>query len=110
MDKRTDYELGERAKLVICFDYEPPQAGCHTQPNGDPGWPDEPESIEVTDVQVWTRLSPSQPWVNSGVSLPEEVTDNDWLVERCSDAIVLECEAAEAVEMDLWAQDMEATQ
>ena len=34
---RLDYPLGPVAKLVICFDYDKGDPGCHTQRNGDPG-------------------------------------------------------------------------
>ena len=82
---KFDYELGPLHKLVICFDYSPGRPGCNYLRNGDPGYPDEPEEIEPTDVQVWVRASADAPWVKTGVSLPEEVTNNDWLDQRIAE-------------------------
>ncbi len=78
-----DHPLGDLAKLVICFDYDKGDPGCHTQRNGDPGWPSEPESVEITDVQVWKRADKTAPWVNLGISLDEDITDNDKLEQMC---------------------------
>ena len=77
---RLDYPLGPVAKLVICFDYDKGDPGCHTQRNGDPGWPEEPESVEITDVQVWHQIDGK--WANTGVSLPEEVCPPDWCEKK----------------------------
>ena len=40
-----DYEL------EITGDYSLREPGCHTQKNGDPGWPEEPESFEISEVK-----------------------------------------------------------
>lgn len=81
----ASYELSQTHKLEICFDYSPAQPGCHTQRNGDPGWPDEPEEITITDVQVWERKDKDSPWLSIKLSLPEEITNNDFLTEKCSE-------------------------
>lgn len=81
-----DYSLGERSKLVIYFDYGRGSPGCHTLRNGDPGYPDEPEALEITDVQVWIR-SASAAWMNTGASLPEEILSNDWAEAYCWEQI-----------------------
>ena len=88
--------MGERAKLVIAFDYSKGRPGCRTRSNGDPGWPEEPEEVEVTDVRVWTRADTSAPWVDTGVSLPEEVTDNAAIEAMCWERIEREREDAQA--------------
>ena len=75
-----DYPLGERAKLVVEFDYDRGDRGCHTMSNGDPGWPEEPASVEITDVQVWVKTDGK--WATTGVSLPEEVCDTRWAEEQ----------------------------
>lgn len=83
----TEYELGERAKLVICFDYYRGDPGCHTQRNGDPGWPGVDPSVEITDVQVWVRANHESIWIKTPVSLPEEVTSKAFLEDRAWDRV-----------------------
>ena len=78
----TEYELGERAKLVICFDYDKGDPGCHTQRNGDPGWPEVDPSVEITDVQVWVRANHESIWIKTPASLQEEVTNQEFLEDR----------------------------
>jgi len=92
-----DYAMGPFAKLVICFDYSKGSPGCHTRPNGDPGWPPEPEEVEITDVQVWALNSLSGAWVHTGVSLPEEVTDGDWIEEKAWEYIERQREEADVL-------------
>jgi hypothetical protein len=82
---KFDYSMGPDAKLVICFDYDKGDPGCHTQRNGDPGWPPEPEACEVTDVRVWKRTDGQ--WVDTGVSLGEDVTDNKRMEALCFEHI-----------------------
>jgi hypothetical protein len=36
--------------VLIGVEYEPGSPGMHTMPNGDPGYPDEPPSLEVCEV------------------------------------------------------------
>ena len=78
----VDYDMGPTAKLVICFDYDRGSPGCMYLRNGDPGYPPEPECVEITDCQVWHRADQRSPWINTGVSLAEDVVSNEWLEQR----------------------------
>lgn len=45
---RDDIDIPVR----VTGDYTAAQKGCHTQANGDPGWPDEPAEFEPTECVV----------------------------------------------------------
>jgi hypothetical protein len=55
----TDHSLDEFGKsqtlyveFTCYWHVTPGQRGCHTQSNGDPGWPDDPPEAELLDVHV----------------------------------------------------------
>lgn len=83
----AQYEFGPCSMLRIHFDYKKGDPGCHTRRNGDPGWPPTPESVTITACEVWTRPYPQADWTNTGIVLPEEVTNNAFLEERCWEMI-----------------------
>lgn len=43
--------LGD-ADCLVEYEYSPGRPGCHTQRNGDPGWPDEPEELSIIGAFV----------------------------------------------------------
>lgn len=51
-----DEESGEQWIVRVDFDIDPGERGCHTQRNGDPGWPEIPAHIcdETYTVLRWT--------------------------------------------------------
>jgi hypothetical protein len=89
------YPISQYAELRVEFDYDPGESGVHTLPNGDPGYPDVPPSLEITDVQIWARFSMVGPFTNTKISLPEEVTDNQWLEDQAWAVVEAENEAAQ---------------
>ena len=70
MDKLTVYIDTEEDTVELEVEYKiwPGYKGCHTQRNGDVGWPDEPPELEwyvASDVDVpdsWTDQIESQIW------------------------------------------------
>jgi hypothetical protein len=38
--------------VLISFDFEAGERGCHTQSNGDPGWPEVPPAIYINAVAL----------------------------------------------------------
>lgn len=38
--------------LAIDFDYTPGRPGVRTLPNGDPGYPDEPDELDIEDIRL----------------------------------------------------------
>ncbi len=52
MDSYSFTHSGSTYSLEISFDYSPGSPGVHTLPNGDPGYPDEPDELEITDVTI----------------------------------------------------------
>jgi hypothetical protein len=93
---RFDYPLGPTSKLVICFDYTKGRPGRMYERNGDPGYPDDPEELDITDVQVWHRTDNKAQWVNTGVSIGEDVIGNEWAEEKAWAYIEEQREEAEA--------------
>ena len=77
-----DYSMGPTAKLVIHFDYDKGSPGCMYLRNGDPGYPPDPEQVEITDCQVWHRADERSPWINTKVSLTEDVVSTEWLENK----------------------------
>ena len=49
-DGWAHWPAGE-AEYTAWFDYSPGRPGVHTLRNGDPGYPDEPPELEVTDLE-----------------------------------------------------------
>lgn len=41
---------GDDLNLIVNYTYWKGDPGCHTQRNGDPGWPPEPAAIEIEMV------------------------------------------------------------
>ncbi len=50
MDSYSFTHSGSTYSLEISFDYSPGSPGVHTLPNGDPGYPDEPDELEITEI------------------------------------------------------------
>ena len=61
------WDEGE-AEYTAHFDYSPGRPGVHTLRNGDPGYPDDPPELELTDLE------------RNGVSLPIINDDGDGLL------------------------------
>lgn len=39
--------------LQVDYCYSPGRPGCHTLPNGDPGYPEELPEVEISAVRLW---------------------------------------------------------
>jgi hypothetical protein len=62
------------------FHYSPGRPGCHTQRNGDPGWPADPPEIEVDCVKH------ADGTVFMFEQMPER--DRDMIEQACLDAAI----------------------
>lgn len=52
--------FGEVGKVRVRFDYEPGRPCCMYLSNGDPGYPEEPETLTINEVEicgVWVNAS-----------------------------------------------------
>ena len=38
--------------LIVHFDYSPGRPGVHTLPNGDPGYPDDPDELTIQAIEI----------------------------------------------------------
>jgi len=77
----TTYQISPTAKLVIDFDYQPGSPGVHTLPNGDPGYPETPETLEITSVQLWTRSAfDAVKWFPIDIFLDMEILNEEFLL------------------------------
>lgn len=66
---------GHNYSLDIAFDYSPGYPGVNTLPNGDPGYPDEPDELEISDVSITPKDGAKMP-------LPWEFLDDFSLFDR----------------------------
>ena len=64
-------------ELLVFFDYEKGDPGCMYQSNGDPGWPEEPDAVEITDAAV----QETELFGNTVVDIPLEYLNTEKLKE-----------------------------
>ena len=65
MSKRVFWKMEWRgATLRLEGDYSPGRPGVHTLSNGDPGWPDEPPELYITEVEAWLDVQGHKQWVD----------------------------------------------
>lgn len=76
----TDTRDEPPIRMVVSFDHEPGRPGRMYLSNGDPGYPDEPASVDITDTR-FERLVDGK-WVDLGFTLPGEVLDKTWAEQR----------------------------
>lgn len=89
----TEDAAGE---LLIGYDHTPGRPGVHTLPNGDPGFPDDPEEIEVCEVWCEGRcLQYEALSVELRGKIDKAIADD---IERTTD--MMRADAAEAAEWD----------
>ena len=94
-------EINSLARWVVEFDYSPGRPGCHTQRNGDPGWPDEPEEFNITDMRLETRNAPATSWEKTEISLDESLTNLDYIQHLCEAFIDHEHDSNQAEQCEL---------
>ena len=83
----TTEALDEKTELRVYFDYYPGRPGKMYLSNGDPGYPDEPETVEPTSIEIWQdgKKLPIP-------SLPYELFDEEKLFDLCWEKIRFEYE------------------
>jgi hypothetical protein len=75
MDAFTFTHSGSTYSLEISFDYSPGSPGVHTLSNGDPGFPDDPEEFDITEVSFVKSNG-------SKIEIPSEFLDDMELLPR----------------------------
>lgn len=60
-------------RLRVDYTYYPGSPGCHTLPNGDPGYPPEPSEIDLQSVEIERQINGV--WVRQGIELCGWLTD-----------------------------------
>lgn len=73
----VEIEVGGH-QLRCEYDYTPGRPGVHTMPNGDPGYPDDPEEFVVSRISIFVGLTPTHPlsWLDI-TDLVVELTDEE---------------------------------
>ncbi len=52
LTRTLDFGVAGERDCVIAYDYTRGYPGVHTLRNGDPGYPDEPAELDITDITV----------------------------------------------------------
>ena len=75
----------EDLAFEVDYDYYPARPGVMTLPNGDPGYPPEPATMEVTGVKM---VHPKDPKIKA-VDVYDQLSDTmlDWFEEQVEDYI-----------------------
>jgi len=94
----TEYQISPTAKLVIDFDYQPGSPGVHTLPNGDPGYPETPETLEITSIELHTKLG--NKWFPSTIFLDMEILNEEFLLSLAEKEIERQRKIREASQED----------
>ena len=72
------------APYTVWFDYSPGCPGVHTLPNGDPGYPDEPETLELNEIERLNVTFPITVLTDEQVDFVEQRV-RDFIAEQESD-------------------------
>ena len=108
-----DFNAYIELPITVEFDYSPCRPGCLYMPNGDPGYPDEPNELNITSINIVLRRQPDadstyDEWLKVDLApyLPDELLE---LISEEAIKFVVACEEeAAAVQAEAEEAEREA--